>query len=290
MNVKLTGAVSDVTGKSGMAIIRATLAGQRDPARLAEPRDWRCKADAAQIARALRASWRAEHLFALRQAVELYDFYRRQVRDGEAQIQARLDAFADKGGGRPLPPRARPSRRGKANAPAFDARPGLYRMTGADLTAIAGIDETTALVLLSEVGTDRTRWPSEKHFASWLGLCPQVRLSAGKVPSSRVRPGSNRAAAALRLAARSRHHSKSAPGAFFRRLTARLGAPEAIVATAHRLARLVYRLLRHGAAYVAQEAEAYERQYREQRARSLARQAREMGFELVAAGEGREGN
>jgi transposase len=289
MNVKLTETVSDITGKTGMAIIRAILAGQHDPARLAELRDRRCKADAARIARALQGSWRAEHLFALRQAVELYDFYRRQVRDCEAQIQARLDAFADKTGGQPTPPRRRPSKRGQANAPAFDARPGLYRMTGVDLTAIEGIDETTALVVLSEVGTDMTRWPSEKHFASWLGLCPQVRLSVGKVQSSRVRPGSNRAAVALRLAARSLHHSKSGMGAFFRRLKARLGAPKAIVATAHRLARLVYRLLRHGEAYVAQGAEEYERRYREQRARSLARQAREMGFELVAAGEGREG-
>src|SRR5205823_12780084 len=172
----------------------------------------------AAIARALQGNWRAEHLFALRQAVALYEFYRQQVHNCEQQIQAQLGAFADKSGGKELPPPSKPSKRGKAHTPEFSARPALYRMTGVDLTAIEGIDETTAVVVVSEIGTDMSRWPSEKHFTSWLGLCPQVRLSGGKVKSSRVRRGANRAALALRLAAASLHHRKSALGAFFRRL------------------------------------------------------------------------
>ncbi len=283
MNVKLTEVVSDITGKTGMSILKAILAGVHDPSRLAALRDPRCKADEAAIARALQGNWRAEHLFALRQAVDLHDFYRQQVRECERQIQVHLSTFADKSGGKALPRSAKPCKKGKARLPAFSARPALYRMTGVDLTAIEGIDETTALVVLSEIGTDMSRWPSEKHFASWLGLCPQVRLSGGKIKSSRVRRGANRAAAALRLAARSLHHSKSALGAFFRRLKTRLGASKAIVATAHKLARLVYRLLKHGEAYVAQGMEEYEHKYRQRRSQALARQARELGFELVAS-------
>jgi len=281
MNVKLTEVVSDITGKTGMGIIKAVLAGQRDPASLAKLRDWRCKADEAEIAKALRGTWRPEHLFALKQSVALYEFYRQQVQDCECQIDAQLRTFADKSEGKSLPRSTKPSKKAKANLPLFHARPALFRMTGVDLTAIEGIDETTALVLLSEVGTDMSRWPSEKHFASWLGLCPQVRQSGGKVHASQVRRGANRASVALRLAERSLHHSKSALGAFFRRLKSRLGAPKAVVATAHKLARLVYRLLKHGEAYVAQGMDDYEKKFREQRARSLARQAREMGLALV---------
>jgi transposase len=264
--------------------VKAILGGQRDPARLAQLRDRRCKADAATIARALQGNWRSEHLFALGQAVDLYEFYRRQVEDCKRRIHVHLGTFADKSGGKEVPPRTKPGKQGKAHTPVFRARAALYRMTGMDLTAIEGIDETTVLVVLSETGTDMSRWASEKHYASWLGLCPQVRLSGGRVQGSRVRRSSNRAAVALRLAARSLHHSKSAMGAFFRRLKARLGVSKAIVATAHRLARLVYRLLQRGEAYVAQGMEDYEKKYREQRARTLARQARELGFELVAAG------
>jgi transposase len=244
MNVKLTEVVSDITGKTGMSILKAILAGVRDAALLAKLRDPRCKADEAAIARALQGNWRAEHLFALRQSVDLYEFYRQKVQDCERQIQAQLNTFADKSGGKELPPQTKFNRRGKARAPQFSARPALYRMAGVDLTAIEGIDETTALVVLSETGTDMSRWASEKHFASWLGLCPQVRLSGGKVKASRVRRGANRASVALRLAARSLHHSKSALGAFFRRLKSRLGVSKAIVATAHKLARLVYRVLK----------------------------------------------
>src|ERR671936_1084931 len=154
-------------------------------------------------------------------------------------------------------------------------------MAGVDLTTIEGIEEGTALVILSEVGTDMHRWPSVKHFCSWLGLCPQHKISGGKVLSRRVRPGAHRVTVALRLAARTVHHAQSALGAFFRRMKARLGTPKAITATAHKLARLIYSMLKHGTAYVTQGLEAYEQQYRERVVRNLSRKARGLGYALM---------
>jgi hypothetical protein len=287
MNVKRTEVVADVTGVTGMAILKAILGGQRDPAQLARLRDRRCKQDEAAIARALYGNWRAEHLFALKQALALYELYQRQVQECDAQIEAHLRTFQDRSGGRPLPEapagRRKQRRKHKANTPAFDARARLYQMSGVDLTLIEGIEENTALVLLSAVGTDMSRWGSAKQFASWLGLCPQHKTSGGKVLGRQVRPGVNRAAQALRLAARALHHSKSALGAFFRRMKARLGAAKAIVAAAHKLARLVYGLLKHGQQYVAQGLEDYERQYRERKVQALHRQALALGFQLQPA-------
>jgi transposase len=178
-----------------------------------------------------------------------------------------------------LPPKAR--RHKKTNEPRFDARTPLSRMAGVDLTTIEGIEEHTALVILSEIGTDMHRWPSVKHFWSWLGRCPQHQISGGKVLSRRVRPGAPRVTVALRLAARCLHHSQSALGAFFRRMKARLGTPKAITATAHKLARLVYSLLKHGSAYVQQGMDAYEAQYRERKITTMARHAKALGYTLV---------
>jgi hypothetical protein len=282
MNVKLQHVVSDVTGVTGLAIIRAILAGQRDPLQLAKLRDDRCGHSEADIARALYGNWREEHLFALKQAVELYDFYRKEVAACDRKIQAQLKRFADKSGGEPLPPKARRQRRGD-NRPSFDARGALYRMAGVDLTVIEGIEESTALVVLSEVGTDMSRWPTAKHFCSWLGLCPNHRISGGKVLSRRTKPCANRAAGALRLAAFALHRSQSALGAFLRRLKARVGAAKAITATAHKLARLIYALLKHGTGYVTQGMEEYEQRHRERVLSSLSRRAKELGYALVEA-------
>src|SRR5438132_923384 len=245
-------------------------------------RDPRCKESAATIARALQGNWRQEHLFALQQAVALYEFYHQQITACDRAIEAHLRTFADQSGGQPLPQR-RHRRRREPNEPRFDARARLYCVCGVDLTAIEGIEETTALVLLSEIGTDMSRWPSVKHFCSWLGLCPQHKISGGKILSRRIRRGASRAKRALRLGARSLHHSKSALGAFFRRIKARYGTAAAITAAAHKLARLVYSLLKHGAAYVAQEMTEYEAKYRERRLQVVTRQARELGFQLVPA-------
>jgi transposase len=281
MNIKLTEVVSDITGVTGMGIIKAILRGVRDPVQLAKLRDPRCKESEATIARALHGNWRQEHLFALEQAVALYEFYHQQISACDRAIETHLRTFADQSKGQTLPYRPRRRKR-EANEPRFDARARLYWLCGVDLTAIEGIDETTALVLISEIGTDMSRWPSLKHFASWLGLCPQHKITGGKILSRRIRRGASRAKRALRLAARSLHHSKSALGAFFRRIKARYGTPAAITAAAHKLARFVYSLLKHGTAYVAQEMEQYEAKYREHKVQVVVRQARALGFELVA--------
>jgi transposase len=282
MNVKLTEAVSDVMGKTGSSIIKAILDGQRDPARLAALRDPRCKQDAEQIARALRGNWRDEHLFELKQALELYEFYQRQISDCDRQIEGHLEKLRDPQAGE-VPPRKGKAKR-PTNAPRFDARGRLYGVTGVDLTAIEGIEETTALVVISEVGTDMSKWPSSKQFCAWLGLCPQVKQSSRKVLSSKVRAGPNRAAQALRMAANSLQSSKSALGAFFRRIAARGGRAKAVTAVAHKLARLVYALLKHGKEYVAVGMEEYEKAHRERMVRSLTRKAEELGYELKERG------
>jgi len=197
----------------------------------------------------------------------------------DQQIKAHLETLADQSAGQPLPPKAR--RHKKTNEPRFDARTPLYHMAGVDLTTIEGIAEGTALVIRSEIGTDMTRWPSVKHFCRWLGLCPQHQISGGHVLSRRVRPGAHRVTVALRLAARSLHHSQSALGAFLRRMKARLGTPKAITATAHKLARLVSSLLQHGSAYVQQGLDAYEAQDHDRKVKTMAKQAKALGYTLV---------
>jgi len=280
MNLKLAHVVSDIAGLTGLAIIRAIIAGERDPRALARLRDRRCKADEATIARALEGTWRQEHLFELRQAVELRDFYHQQVAACDAEIEAQLGRFEDKSGGQPL---AGPARRpqGGRRAPSFDARPPLHRLTGIDLTRIDGIDGPTALKVIAEIGLDMTRWPTEKHFASWLGLAPGSKVSGGKRLSGRTKPSASRAAAALRLAASSLHHSRSALGAFYRRLRGRLGAPKAITATAHKLARLIYAMLRFGTEYVDRGQDYYEQRYQSRVISHLMRRAQELGYTLT---------
>jgi len=285
MNLKLQHVVSDITGVTGLAILRAILTGERDPGKLAQLRDYRCKHDEATIARALQGNWRDEHLFALAQAVALYDVYHQKITECDRHIEAYLQTFADRSAGQPLPPAPRPRKRGR-NQPAFAVREPLHRITGVDLTQIEGIDETTSLVILSEIGLDMRRWPTVKHFTSWLGLCPHHRVSGGKVLSRRTKPCANRAATALRLAAACLHHSQSALGAFFRRMKARLGAPKAITATAHKLARLVYSMLKHGTAYVMQGMDEYEQQYRDRTVKNLTRRAKTLGYTLVQTPEG----
>jgi transposase len=237
MHLTLTQVVSDLTGATGMAILKALIAGERHPVTLATLRNAHGQHDEDDIAKALQGTWHAEHLCALRQAVELYAFSHQHIAHGDQQITAHLATCADTSAGQPLPPKARRSK--QTNDPRCDARTPLSRLAGVDLTTSEGIEENTALVLLSEIGTDMDRWPRVKHVCRWLGLCPQHQISGGQVLSRRVRPGAPRVTVALRLAARSLHRSQSALGAFFRRMKARLGAPKAITATAHKLARLV---------------------------------------------------
>ena len=278
MNLKLSHVVSDITGLTGMGIIKAILSGERDPVKLAKLRDPRCKSSEATVARALEGHYREEHLFTLQQAVELVEFYQQQMTACDRQIEACLQQFEEKSSETPVTTRRRKRRRGIA----FDARSYLYRMTGIDLTQIDSIEGNTALTVISEIGLDMNRWPTEKHFGSWLGLAPGSKVSGGKRLSGRTKPSANRAAAALRLAAQSLNQSQSALGAYFRRLKARLGAPKALTAAAYKLARIVYRMLKYGAGYVDQGEAVYEERYRDRLLRNLKRRAAELGFQLTA--------
>ena len=282
MNVKLQHVISDIAGRTGTEITWAIVGGQRDPVKLAQLRDPRIKADEATIAKSLRGHWRAEHIFELTQALELYRVYQGKIAECDREIEAQLERFEDRSTGEP--PAAKSGRRRiKGNAPRFDVWTHLYRMTGVDLTRIDGVEAYTytALKVISEIGTDMTKWPSAKHFASWLGLSPNNRITGGRVISSKTKPSANRAAAALRLAANALHRSDSALGAFLRRKKAQLGAPKAITATAHKLARLIYTMLRYGQEYVDAGAEYYERQYQQRALRSAKQRAAQLGYQLV---------
>ena len=280
MNIKLHHVISDITGKTGMAIIGAIITGERDPQKLAQLRDYRTRADEKTIAKSLEGHWRPEHLFELSQAVELYSTYQEKIAECDRQSEAHLSTFEDRSDGEP--PKSRPGRkRPQGNAPRFDLRTHLYRMTGVDLTMVDGIDAYTALKVISETGIDMTKWPTAKHFASWLGLSPNNKISGGKVQSSRTKPSANRAAAALRLAANSLHRSDSALGAFLRRKKTHLGAPKAITATAHKLARLLYSMLKHGQEYVDRGQDYYEREYRKRALKNASRRALQLGYKLV---------
>jgi transposase len=280
MNVKLTEVVSDIVGVTGMKIIKDIVRGERDPLKLAKHRHESCKRTEAEIASALYGNWREELLFALKQALRLYEFYQKQLRECDGEIEACLRGMADKSQGKPLPPSVR-KRKPEKNEVRFGARALLFRMAGVDLTVLEGISDTTALVILSEIGTDLSQFPHEKNFVSWLGLCPQHRGSAGKIFKRRTRRGANRAARALRMAAQGCHHAKNALGAFYRRIQARAGGPKAIVATARKIAERVYRLLKYGQEYVRQSQEAYEQAYQQRLVKSLAAKAAHLGYKLV---------
>jgi transposase len=283
MNIKLTEAVSDVTGVTGMLILKAILRGERDPKRLAEYRHDNCKQTEEQIARALQGNWREEHLFALKQAVKAYEFERRQLKECDAAIEKYLKRMEDKSGGEVLAPK--PTKGKNATTPTFDARTLLFQASGKDLTLIEGIDQSSALTILSEIGFDMSKWATEKHFTSWLGLCPQHRGSAGKIKNRRLRGGANRAARAFRMSAQGCHHAKNAMGAFYRRVRSHAGAAKALVATARKIAERVYRLMKYGEGYVRQAMDAYENAYRLKLTKGLAKKAAELGYKLIPNAE-----
>jgi transposase len=283
MNVQLTQVLSDVTGVSGLAIIDAILKGQRDPAKLAALVNRRVRASAATIQQALKGDYRAEHLFVLQQAYELYNTYEAKLIACDEQIVrelANLPAPAAPAA-QPLPARKAGRQPAQDKMAGVDLRPELFAKFGVDLTGIEGIGVLTGLVLLTEVGPNVNRFPSEKHFCSWLGLCPDNRISGGKVLSSKTRRVINRATDALRMAATTLERSQSALGAFSRRMKARLGAAEGITATAHKLARIIYRLIKHGEAYVRHGLEDYEKKFAERKLHALQKTAKAMGFDLV---------
>ena len=279
MNIKLQHVLSNITGRTGMKIIEAIVSGERNPIALAQFRHPTVKADENEIVESLRGHWREEHIFELTQALELYRTYQCKINECDKEIELQLDRFEDRSDGDVLTGRRGANPR-QGNAPKFDVRTYLYRMTGVDLTAIDGVEAYTALKVVSEIGMDMSRWPTAKHFASWLGLSPNNRVSGGRVMSSRTTPNAN-GAAALRLAANALHRSDSALGAFLRRKKAQLGAPKAITATAHKLARIIYLMLKYGQKYVDAGADYYEQQYRERALNNAKRRAAQLGYKLV---------
>jgi len=284
MNLLLHNVVSDLTGVTGMRIIKALLAGERDPQVLAGMRDQRCKNSIATIAKSLEGNYRPEHLFSLKQAVESFEFYQTQIAQCDREIESLLTTFDAKVMTTPptnSDPEDGASAKAQDRAPKFNLKDELHRVTGVDLTKIDGIDATTALKVISEIGIDTSRWKSEKQFASWLGLSPGSKVTGGKRLSGKTKPVVNRAAAALRMAASSLYRSQCALGAYYRRMKARLGAPKAITATAHKLARLIYSMLKHGTEYTDVGQDYYEQQYKTRAIKNLKARARQLGFDLV---------
>ena len=277
MNIQLANVISDVVGETGQKILRAIVAGERDGMALARLKNSRIHASEDEIAKSLQGSWRAEHLFALKQALDAFDFCGTQLAECDAQVQAQLQALHV----REDEP-AKGKKRGRArNAPKFDLRTQLFQMCGVDLTRIDGIDVTTALVVVSEVGADMGKFPSDKHFASWLGLCPGTKITGGKVMSGRTKRCANRAAQALRLAAAALRSSQSALGAYYRRMCARMDKPKAVTAAAHKLARLIYAMLTHGQEYTDRGQDYFEERYRQRVLHNLAHKAKTMGMQLI---------
>ena len=284
MNLQLANVISDISGLTGQSILRAITAGERDAGKLAELRDPRIKASPEEIAKSLEGNWRPELLFVLQQELEMYDTYQRRIAECDQQLQRQLAQFTDN----PLPTRPEAQPKGKKakpakNAPRFDLRSEMQRITGVDLTRIDGIDVLVAQTILSEVGFDMTRWKTEAHFASWLGLCPDNQISGDKVLGRGTRRVVSRVATALRMAAITLMRSRTYLGAQYRRLRTRLGAPKAITAMAHRLARLVYRMLKYGQSYIDKGSEYYEQRYRNQQLHMLRKQAAKLGLQITTA-------
>ena len=276
MNIQLANVISDVVGATGQKILRAIVAGERDPYALAGMKNVRIKASEEEIAQSLRGNWRDEHVFALKQALELFDFYAERVADCDALIEQQMIELhqSDR-----LPGKAR--KKSNRNNPKFDVRTRLYQMCGVDLTRIDGIDVCTAMTVLSEVGVDMSKFPTAKHFAAWLGLCPGTKISGGKVLGSKTQKCANKTAQALRQAASCLKNSQSALGAYYRRMCAKMDKPKAITAAAHKLARLIYSMITKGEEYVDQGQAYYEERYRQRVEINLRRKAEMLGLRLV---------
>jgi transposase len=282
MNIQLANVLTDISGVTGQAIIKAILGGERDPHKLAELRDPRVKANQEQIARHLEGNWQQDLLFVLKQEHEAYEFCQKQMAACDDQLQQYLQQRQDRSQGASLPEEKRKGRlkKRKTNAPQFNLRADLFRMTGTDLTQADGIDVMTAMTILSEAGSDMTKWPTEDHFVSWLRLCPDNRISGDKIIGKGRLPTNNRITIALKMAATGLKASNTYLGAQFRRLRTKLGAPVAIKAMAAKLARLVYRMLRYGMKYVDQGAVFYELQHRQRQIRHLKFNAAKLGYQV----------
>ena len=287
MNLQLHHVVADITGATGMRIIRAIIAGERNPSTLASMRDKRCHSSVEMIQKALTGHYRAEHLFVLEQAVALYDVYQQKVAACDIRVESVLNALGSVRGRQVAATThasgsSKPHRHPTANEPAFDVGRSLHILLGKDLTLIDGVGPYLALKLVSECGDDLSAWPSAKHFTSWLCLAPSNKISGGKVLSSRTRRSGSRVASLLRLAAVSIGRTETALGAFYRRLSSRVGKSKAVTATARKIAVLFYNAMRHGMDYVDQGASYYETRYRDRVIKNLRRRAEALGYVLQA--------
>lgn len=282
MNLQLHHVVSDITGVTGMRIVRAIVKGERDPKKLASMRDVRCHESVETIESALIGNYRPEHVLSLRHALELYDTYQAKVGECDGEIEATLKLLQrDDANPADLPKRRTKTK--QMNEPDFDVRSLLFGMIGSDLTQLHGFGPSMALQLIGECGTDMSKWPSAKHFTSWLTLCPGSKISGGKVLGSKSRRSNNRAAKMLRLSAVNVGRTDTALGAFYRRLAARVGKAKAVTATARKLAVLFYNTLRYGMAYKDPGSSYYETQYRDRVLSNLRRRAKTLGYELQEA-------
>ena len=278
MNVQLANVIADVVGVTGQKILRAIVAGERDGHVLGAMKDVRIRASIDEIAKSLQGNWRAEHLFALKQALAAFDFIGTQLSECDGELEQQIQRLQAHDG-EPAKGKQRARRR---NSPNFDLRTQLFKMCGVDLTRIDGIDVTTALAVISETGTDMSRFATVGHFTSWLGLCPGTKITGGKVMSGKTKRCANHAAQALRLAAAALRPSQSALGAYYRRMCARMDKPKAVAAAAHKLARLIYTMLTKGEEYVDQGQDYYEERYRQRVLRQLAMRAEKLGMKMVA--------
>jgi transposase len=274
--------ISDLSGTTGMAILDAILGGERNPHRLAKLRDPRIQASGATIAKALVGDYRSEHLFTLRQSLTAYRHYQQLLVACDEQIEQSLEQFSD-GAGPDAPVLEEPKdrRKPRRNEMHFDLRAHLYRIYGVDLTAVPGISALTAHTLLTEVGRDLSAFRSGAAFASWMGLCPDNRISGGKLLSARTRPVNNRTAKALRMAANALHRSQSWLGQYYRAMRARLGAPKAITATAHKLARIVFHLITTRQSYDESVFQQQQIHHDHRVQLKLRLQAQKLGYQLV---------
>jgi transposase len=280
MNLQIHHVLSDITGKSGLAIVDAILAGKRDPEQLARLADGRIRAERETVIKSLVGNYRSEHLFTLRQSLEAYRHYQKMLLDCDREIEQRMGQLPNQpNGGQPLEGHKRGKRR--KNQFHFDMGKELYRVLGTDLTVVPGLSALTVHTLVTEIGTDFGRFPNVAAFTSWLTLCPGNKKSGGKVLSSKTRKSNSRLAAALRLAAQTLHKSHSYLGAYYRRMRARLGAPQAITAAAHKLARIVYHLITTRTAYDESVFAIEEQKLALRNQHRLHKQARALGFQLV---------
>ena len=288
MNIQLNQVIRDITGVTGLNIIRAILNGERDPSTLAELSVGICRKNREEIKKSLEGNFRKEHLLALQQSYEGYEFFHQQVKVCEEHIERKLSLLEVK-----YSPSAKkddnPSihkykRKTLSNRSPyfFNAPDKVKKIVKVDLTTIPGIDANTAMKIVSEIGLDLSKWPNSKAFASWLGLSPGNKISGGKILSSKTKRSSNKAAHALRMAANSLYRSKTGLG-FFRRMRARLSAPKAITATAHKLARIIYRMIVEEKEYREVGENYYEQQYQVRVLGNLTKRAKEMGYVLMPA-------